>query len=462
MRFEETVKVTVLPSGVTVITDYFPPQDGDSYQGHLAAEIVMHRGSLHDPIDKNGLAHKAEHLMAYAIPGISRDKYDEHMTKYGPLNHNLNTGFQMTRYWANGQETRVRHYLNETVRGMYSLAYTPQDVADETPRIVNEMKNKLIAIDCRKDMSLIELAFGGQPHAQWRGGYPEHLNRISYDDIRAYHDELHRTGNIVLITAGTWTHDQACEWAEENLSTLPYGKRAPTLRSTMTARDAFFANPFMSHPHAGDMASFKILYDISHLSPADQQALALGNTILNNQLHKYGKDNGIYGLGLNLVDEITETPVSTLSSTAIDSHLVHPILLEILNESRDILNHLTADSFQREKNHFIQESEEPYKNNGRNPYFRFHHVAGGYKDFNDPLIADKRRNTRQSLTLDGVVNTMMNLYSRVPATFYTAATQGNFPTGLELQHAWATGAYPKSTPSALRQAIKDSPIGPGI
>lgn len=73
MKFGDNIQHTVLPSGLTVITDRIPGVDV------LAAELVVHAGSLHDPVDKNGLAHFAEHLMGHAVPGMS----DADLTKNG-------------------------------------------------------------------------------------------------------------------------------------------------------------------------------------------------------------------------------------------------------------------------------------------------------------------------------------------------------------------------------------------
>ena len=65
MRYIDNVQRHVMPNGFQIFTDHLP------YARTTCAGLSTLSGDYHDPVDKKGLAHLSEHLMAHAKLGQS-------------------------------------------------------------------------------------------------------------------------------------------------------------------------------------------------------------------------------------------------------------------------------------------------------------------------------------------------------------------------------------------------------
>lgn len=107
MKIFDSVEISKLHNGLTIITDHQPQSEP------LYAQIVVFAGGLHDPTDKLGVAHFLEHMWTHSHPSLTnKDFFD--------LGHNLGvarfsslvTSKEYTKAYVSGTSEAVRSWLD--------------------------------------------------------------------------------------------------------------------------------------------------------------------------------------------------------------------------------------------------------------------------------------------------------------------------------------------------------------
>jgi predicted Zn-dependent peptidase len=75
MRYNDTIKVGTLPNGLTIVTDEL------AHVNTNYAAIIVHTGGWHDPLDKPGLAHFSEHLIAHGFSDMTDEDFLERVNE---------------------------------------------------------------------------------------------------------------------------------------------------------------------------------------------------------------------------------------------------------------------------------------------------------------------------------------------------------------------------------------------
>lgn len=453
MRLKDSIQKTILPNGLTVISDYYDRPADDAYRGMMAATIVVHRGSLHDPAGKNGLAHFAEHMMYHALHDMPRRELLKRLTSLGLQSHNLGTGLQDTQYYAQGRQSGVEACMNLVARMMTEGAYTQTTVDKERGRIINEMKDVLTSLGRLHAHQFNRAVYGEQAHGQWTGGLPKDMAEFTLDDIKNYHARAHATGNLCLITSGGWQHDQACAWADQHLSSLPEGARLEKLRSVPQNGRVFFKNPFLYHPEAGQMVTYRLHLGIEDLSPPEREATLLANRILWDSLQQFGEDLDVYSIGASQrnpgSDDLRDHKTTSYGGSKVEIERLRPLLHTIIAHTRQTIERMDPDKFEEAKALSVQGIEDYFRMNISNPFERQDAILSNYLNGTPLTYWEDRLGVVRNLTREQVRETALRVYGQEPIPSYVAAEEFDFPTGPELQRVWH-GAGPSPQPSGIR------------
>lgn len=440
MKFADTVRTTVLPSGVTVITDYYPVSEV------LCAELVFPTGSLHDPEHQNGLAHFAEHMFSHACRGKTPTQLNELARDWGVIDHNLGTGNTATQYYAQGDAKGVEEWISMQARSLIDLAYDEKDVELQRRRIINEMQDALADPQRRRNNYLDQHVHVGSPHERWRGGLPEHLVQITIDDIRAYHHNCHRTGNAILITSGTWSHDRACAWADQHLSVLPQGPRTLSIKPKMTICDVRMDD--LSIAGNDQMTEYRLLFSHPNLTETERLGLKICNSLTSSKIRDEAADKmGVYGINFEVTEVAAWKRGFALSGSKLSADQVRAVIEQTLKVKRAAIDEITPEAIQARTKTAAKNQTVISAFRYCDPRNRIEDLRETYLDYGDPCYFDKNSEILQSLGYEDVVGSARSILRQTPITFYRGHIRDDFPKGAEIA-GWLEGLRAQPTPQA--------------
>jgi zinc protease len=195
-----------------------------------ALVVLFSMGNEHDPAGQSGLAHLTEHIYVTAAAGDlpARTVY-EFVQRY-PNAWNAQTGDQYTVISTVFPADRLDDELSEAAARMNRLRVVPADVARETPRLVEEVRNMYAAIPTLATRNMVREMVRPAPAGGQRGGQPEHVGRLSAEQIQAWWKRYYKPRNAVLALAGKIDVTAARETIAKHFAELPPGDPAPNPR----------------------------------------------------------------------------------------------------------------------------------------------------------------------------------------------------------------------------------------
>jgi zinc protease len=195
-----------------------------------ALVVLFSMGGEHDPAGQSGLAHLTEHIYVTAAAGDlpARTVY-EFVERY-PNAWNAQTGDQYTVISTVFPAERLDDELSEAAARMNRLRVNAADVARETPRLVEEVRNMYAAIPMLAARNMVREMVRPAPAGGQRGGLPEHVARLDATQIQAWWQRYYKPRNAVVALAGKIDVTAARETIAKYFADLPDGDPAPSPR----------------------------------------------------------------------------------------------------------------------------------------------------------------------------------------------------------------------------------------
>jgi len=201
---ETGVSRTVLPNGLTVLSEFVPGVRS------VAIGAWVRSGSMHEHAEQMGIAHMLEHMVFKGT------------TKYGAkalalslevLGGSLDA--YTTREHTSYQARVLDEHLHEASDVLFELCFQPL-LRDEDLRLERKVILEEIAmVDDTPDDVIFELhasrMYPGHVYGHAILGTPATVKRISAAELRAWHERIYHPPQIVLAAAGNVTHDQLLE-----------------------------------------------------------------------------------------------------------------------------------------------------------------------------------------------------------------------------------------------------------
>lgn len=233
---ERGVQRTVLPNGLTVLSEHMPGVRS------VALGAWVRAASLHEPREQMGISHFLEHMV---FKGGEKRSAREIALALESLGGSLDayTAREHTSFQARVLDEHLPQAAEVLFDLMFRPAFREADMELERGVILEE----LAMVEDTPDDIIFEVhgeaLWGEHPHGYSILGTTETVESLTVSDLRALHARAYRPERVVVAAAGNVTHDQllatltAAGWAElkgvgplEALPVPPVLPVAPTER----------------------------------------------------------------------------------------------------------------------------------------------------------------------------------------------------------------------------------------
>ena len=227
---ERGVQRTVLPNGLTVLSEHMPGVRSVS----LGAWVRS--ASLHETREKMGVSHLLEHMV---FKGSERRTARELALSLEALGGSLDayTGREHTSFQARVLDEHLPQAADVLFDLMFRPALRDADLRLERGVVLEE----IAMVDDTPDDVVFELhnaaLWGEHPFGYSILGTPETVAALQVSDLRALHERAYRASQVVVAAAGNVRHEEFLAiLAAAGWSDLPSGD--PTRASAPPARSA--------------------------------------------------------------------------------------------------------------------------------------------------------------------------------------------------------------------------------
>lgn len=198
---ERGVQRTVLPNGLTVLSEHMPGVRSVAFGAWVRA------ASLHETREKMGVSHFLEHMV---FKGSERRSAKEIALSLESLGGSLDayTGREHTSYQARVLDEHLPQAADVLFDLMFRPALREADLELERGVILEEIS---MVEDTPDDIVFEvhgETLWGDHPYGYSILGTPETVQELTLSDLRTLHTRAYRPETVVVAAAGNVTHEQ--------------------------------------------------------------------------------------------------------------------------------------------------------------------------------------------------------------------------------------------------------------
>jgi len=201
---ERGVQRTVLPNGLTVLSEQMPGVRS------VALGAWVRAASIHETPDQMGVSHLLEHMV---FKGSERRSARELALALEALGGSLDayTGREHTSFQARVLDEHLPQAADVLFDLMFRPMLRPADLELERGVVLEE----IAMVEDTPDDVVFELhnaaLWGEHPFGYSILGTEETVGALQVQDLRALHDRAYRAGNVVVAAAGNVSHDRLLE-----------------------------------------------------------------------------------------------------------------------------------------------------------------------------------------------------------------------------------------------------------
>lgn len=205
---EAGVSRTVLPNGLTVLSEFVPGVRS------VAIGAWLRSGSMHERSEQMGVAHLLEHMV---FKGTEKYSAKAIALSLEMLGGSLDA--YTTREHTSFQARVLDEHLPQAADVLFQLIFRPL-LRDEDLRLERKVILEEIAmVDDTPDDVVFELhaerMYPAHPYGHAILGTPATVKRLSVADLRALHDRTCHPPQIVVAAAGNVTHEHLLDVLEQ-------------------------------------------------------------------------------------------------------------------------------------------------------------------------------------------------------------------------------------------------------
>ncbi len=198
---ETGVSRTVLPNGLTVLSEFVPGVRS------VAIGAWVRSGSMHEHPEQMGIAHLLEHMV---FKGTAKYSAKALALSLEVLGGSLDA--YTTREHTSFQARVLDEHLGEASDVLFELCFQPL-LRDDDLRLERKVILEEIAmVDDTPDDIVFELhanrMYPGHPYGHAILGTPTTVKRLQASDLRAWHERAYHPPQIVLAAAGNVSHER--------------------------------------------------------------------------------------------------------------------------------------------------------------------------------------------------------------------------------------------------------------
>jgi zinc protease len=195
----------------------------------LVSVVVAYRvGSIHDAPGNSGLAYLMGNLMFQGSENISPMQHIHYIEKIGG-EFNAMTDYDRTMFFQTAPSQHLALLLWLESDRMLSLSLSPASVERSREALIEENRQRLGGDPHLSGAQVFDrMLYGDYARAHPLSGTNEDLNRITYQDVAAFHRTFYVPNNAVICISGDFRAAKARELVARYFETIPRGLRGPT------------------------------------------------------------------------------------------------------------------------------------------------------------------------------------------------------------------------------------------
>ncbi len=218
----DAIRVTRLPSGLTVVTERMDRVETVSLGAYVAA------GTRHETADENGASHFLEHMAFKGTERRSASAIAEEIEAVGG-HINAYTAREQTAYYVKVLKEDMALGTDLIGDILTHSTFDPDELERERGVILQEIGQ---ANDTPDDIvfdHFQETAYPGQPMGRPVLGTEARIKGMKRDSLMGYMKRHYTAGNTVVAAAGNLHHDDFLELAARHFADLPTHAAPPAL-----------------------------------------------------------------------------------------------------------------------------------------------------------------------------------------------------------------------------------------
>ena len=206
---ETGVSRTVLPNGLTVLSEFVPGVRS------VAVGAWVRSGSMHERREEMGIAHLLEHMV---FKGTEKYSAKALALSLEVLGGSLDA--YTTREHTSFQARVLDEHLNDAVDVLFELCFKPR-LRDEDLRLERKViLEEISMVDDTPDDVVFEMhsarMYSGHAYGHAILGTPDSVRSLQIGDLRAWHERAYHPPQIVFAAAGNVTHDALLDVLERS------------------------------------------------------------------------------------------------------------------------------------------------------------------------------------------------------------------------------------------------------
>jgi len=271
-----TVRRTVLPSGVRVLTETVPGAQSASVSFAVAV------GSRDEVDGHHGSTHFLEHLLFKGTKTRTALDIAVAFDSVGGAS-NASTGKEHTSYYARVQDKAIPVAVQVIADMLTSSVIDPVEFENERTVILEELA---MNDDDPQDVAherFFEAVLGDHELGRPIGGTPETIKAVTRDAVWQHYQNNYRPEDLVITAAGGVDHDGLLALVEENLELAGWDKNLKAKPRSWRSQAAVVIEPTVSvNVINRPIAQANIILGSQGLVAGDDRryAMAILNTVL--------------------------------------------------------------------------------------------------------------------------------------------------------------------------------------
>ncbi|MBN2400714.1 MAG: insulinase family protein [Candidatus Aminicenantes bacterium] len=208
------VQKTVLPCGLTVISEKFPEFPS------FALSYTLKSGSRAETMATNGIHHLIEHMLFKGSAHYDMKQIADMADRLGGR-LNAFTGKEITQYYIKSIDEKLSVSFQLLSDIIVNSTFPEDEFLKEKNVIIQEIRESEDNPDSNAFETLYEKIFNDNPLGYPIGGKKKQLARLERNQVLGFYREKYVPGNLLLSAAGNIEHRELVELAADFFSRFP-------------------------------------------------------------------------------------------------------------------------------------------------------------------------------------------------------------------------------------------------
>lgn len=230
-------KTALLDNGLQIVVV-------ENHRAPVATHMIWYKaGAIDELPQKSGIAHFLEHLMfkGHEYPELGSyapGEFSRIVRSIGGED-NAFTGQDYTAYHQSVAVEHLEQMMRIEAARMRGLNVAPEEIASENKVICEERRQR---IDNNPAAQLSEkmnaALFQNHPYGVPVIGWMEEMEKLGWEDAKAFYDKFYTPDNAILIVSGDVTLEKVVDMAKRTYGRLPRSAKSPSRTEKQIAKNA--------------------------------------------------------------------------------------------------------------------------------------------------------------------------------------------------------------------------------